>query len=1099
MVKAYLRYEQARAFGVIASPEACPVYADEKGKLVVTAALERLAVWDVRRGVEHQSLIPPARESGLVPAVTKIARAPGSSLVAAGAADGSIRLWNLEDGTSDVLLKGHKSEVTALRFNASGSLLVSGGKDTNVVVWDVVAEMGLCRLRGHKDQVTDAVFVEAAPNTSGSTTKTSASNGARLVTCGKDAAVRVWDLDTQHCAQTLAHFGAECWSLDVDPRNARLVVGTADERLHVFSVAGRGGDFGGDGFSENDDDAADGDENDETAVGKRRPGSEDETKARRERDAVSIAEASALLTPMGFVRRADRSRVSTVRFDERGTFLGVQTVGRAVEVYRCRDAREMSKRLKRRAKRRREKRKADKKTEHSDESEEEEGANVLDASDVVDLAAVVRTKSKTRGFAFAPRARLKKRPGVKVVMAVLTDANAVEEWEIAGADAGDDGDDDGGSKELAEPTRARALEAAGHRADVRAAALSPNDATLVTCSHKGVKVWDPSSGSCARTIESGYGLCVVFAPGGRHVVVGTKGGALELFDVDAGAFLSGGVPDAHEGAVWGMALLPDGSGFVTASADKTVKFFEWTLAEVEEDGDEPNETTKGATFTRRELGVSHVKTLQMAEDVLSVSVTPDGKLLSVSLLDNTLKVFFTDSLKFFLSLYGHRLPALCHDVSSDSRLLASGGADKNIRVWGLDFGDCHKSLFAHDDSVTCLKFVPKTHYLFSCGKDASVKYWDADKFEPLLTLNGHHAAAWCCAMSARGDFLVTGGHDRAIRVWERTDEPFFVDEEKERRLESLLEEGDGGDDDDDDRVAAAARDAAAARGAAAPAGAEAGMAGRKTLETLSAADAIVDALDVARHERERIDAHVKKKARMALEKASMPGDEKKDADEKATRREDEKKLRRLFAGDADSEDEHDVASMKSDSDDDDSDAAGFASGAFGTNESYPKGLPPNPLLMGASPERYALRALENVKAADLERAVLALPFSSAAALLEFLGGWLERGEKTELTCRLAALIVRLHYAQLGATANARGTLLKIRPMLRARAKAFRDVVGFNLAGLGMWAARVEETAGALGGVGKKRAAGDDDDDGGDDDDDELLDDEDAGVSVPGWG
>jgi U3 small nucleolar RNA-associated protein 12 len=209
-------------------------------------------------------------------------------------------------------------------------------------------------------------------------------------------------------------------------------------------------------------------------------------------------------------------------------------------------------------------------------------------------------------------------------------------------------------------------------------------------------------------------------------------------------------------------------------------------------------------------------------------------------------------------------------------------------------------------------------------------------------------------------------------------------------------------------------------------------------------------------------------------------------------------LRRLFAGDADSEDEHDVASMKSDSDDGDSDAGGFASGAFGTNESYPKGLPPNPLLMGASPERYALRALENVKAADLERAVLALPFSSAAALLEFLGGWLERGEKTELTCRLAALIVRLHYAQLGATANARGTLLKIRPMLRARAKAFRDVVGFNLAGLGMWAARVEETAGALGGVGKKRAAGDDDDDGGDDDD-ELLDDEDAGVSVPGWG
>ena len=1090
MVKAYLRYEQARAFGVIASPEACPVYADEKGKLVVTAALERLAVWDVRRGVEHQSLIPPARESGVVPAVTKIARAPGSSLVAAGAADGSIRLWNLEDGTSDVMLKGHKSEVTALRFNASGSLLVSGGKDTNVVVWDVVAETGLCRLRGHKDQVTDAAFVETM---NPSTPNASASAGARLVTCGKDAAVRVWDLDTQHCAQTLAHFGAECWSLDVDPKGARLVVGTADERLHVFSVFGRGGSSDASDDDEDVDDEKSTEKNRTSAANVRGDGigdAKDTTRAARA--AASIADASALLTPMGFVRRADRSRVSTVRFDEQGGFLGVQTAGRAVEVYRCRDARETAKRLKRRAKRKREKQTRKKGLEKTD-SDDDDDTNAVTASDVVDLAAVVRTKAKTRGFAFAPRARLKKRPGVKVVLAVLTDNNAVEEWEITSADSNDETTDGKGSKDLAEPTRARALEAAGHRADVRAAALSPDDATLVTCSHKGVKVWDPGSGACARTIEGGYGLCVLFAPGGRHVVVGTKTGALELFDAHAGAALGGGAPDAHEGAVWGMAALPDGSGFVTASADKTVKFFEWTLAEVT-DVEEAGVTEPASMGTRRELGVAHVKTLQMAEDVLSVGVTPDGKLLSVSLLDNTLKVFFLDSLKFFLSLYGHRLPALCHDVSSDSRLLASGGADKNIRVWGLDFGDCHKSLFAHDDSVTCLKFVPKTHYLFSCGKDAAVKYWDADKFEPLLTLNGHHAAAWCCAMSRRGDFFVTGGHDRAIRVWERTDEPFFVDEEKERRLESLLEEGDGaGADDDDDRVAAAARDAAAARGASAPAGAEAGMAGRATLETLSAADAIVDALDVARHERERIDAHVKKKARMALEvEDSVPGDDAMRDDENAQKKQDAEKLRRLFAGDDEDEDEHDVASMRSDDSDDD--AARVAGNS--ENDAYPKGLAPNPLLMGASPERYALRALEHVKAADLERAVLALPFSSAAALLEFLGGWLERGEKVELTCRLAALIVRLHYAQLGATARARGTLLKMRPMLRARAASFRDVVGFNLAGLGMWAARVEETAGSIGLAGKRGGKEEEEEDDGDDD--ELLDDEDAGV-VPGWG
>lgn len=75
----------------------------------------------------------------------------------------------------------------------------------------------------------------------------------------------------------------------------------------------------------------------------------------------------------------------------------------------------------------------------------------------------------------------------------------------------------------------------------------------------------------------------------------------------------------------------------------------------------------------------------------------------------------------------------------------------------------------------------------SAGKDKVVKYWDADKFEHLLTLEGHHSEVWCMAVSSLGDFVVTGSHDRSLRRWERTDEPFFVEEEREKRLESLFE------------------------------------------------------------------------------------------------------------------------------------------------------------------------------------------------------------------------------------------------------------------------------------------------------------------------
>lgn len=68
-------------------------------------------------------------------------------------------------------------------------------------------------------------------------------------------------------------------------------------------------------------------------------------------------------------------------------------------------------------------------------------------------------------------------------------------------------------------------------------------------------------------------------------------------------------------------------------------------------------------------------------------------------------MFFADSLKFFLSLYGHKLPVLCMDISSDAALLASCSADKNLKIWGLDFGDCHRSLFAHADRLGLRFFV----------------------------------------------------------------------------------------------------------------------------------------------------------------------------------------------------------------------------------------------------------------------------------------------------------------------------------------------------------------------------------------------------------
>ena len=37
-----------------------------------------------------------------------------------------------------------------------------------------------------------------------------------------------------------------------------------------------------------------------------------------------------------------------------------------------------------------------------------------------------------------------------------------------------------------------------------------------------LQVWNPRTGACTATVDTGYGLSLLWAPGNRHAVVGTK-------------------------------------------------------------------------------------------------------------------------------------------------------------------------------------------------------------------------------------------------------------------------------------------------------------------------------------------------------------------------------------------------------------------------------------------------------------------------------------------------------------------------------------------------------------------------------------------------
>ena len=58
-------------------------------------------------------------------------------------------------------------------------------------------------------------------------------------------------------------------------------------------------------------------------------------------------------------------------------------------------------------------------------------------------------------------------------------------------------------KEDEEPKKAASVEAPGHRSGPRALALASDAAVLLSTAAGEVKLWNPRSGACLRTIESG--------------------------------------------------------------------------------------------------------------------------------------------------------------------------------------------------------------------------------------------------------------------------------------------------------------------------------------------------------------------------------------------------------------------------------------------------------------------------------------------------------------------------------------------------------------------------------------------------------------------
>jgi len=121
--------------------------------------------------------------------VRAVAFSPDAKTLASGSYDSTIILWNLQGQMLHPPLKGHTAGVIRVAFSPDGTFLASASTDRTVRLWDVKTGQLIAQL-DHPDEVYCVAI---------------ARSGKILASSGKDGKVRLWNIESRKVETVLVH------------------------------------------------------------------------------------------------------------------------------------------------------------------------------------------------------------------------------------------------------------------------------------------------------------------------------------------------------------------------------------------------------------------------------------------------------------------------------------------------------------------------------------------------------------------------------------------------------------------------------------------------------------------------------------------------------------------------------------------------------------------------------------------------------------------------------------------------------------------------------------------------------------------------------
>lgn len=190
----------------------------DAASLAIATDKGAIQIWDT----ETKKIVRTIQAGPTVRAI-----AVSTTHLAAGLADGSVKIWALGSQAAPRTLKSHRGAINALAFDNRGEQLASAGADKTVKFWDVESGLMLCTQEGHTAEVIGLSFSQ---------------NGQKMASAAADGTARTWTVPLNPLpGGSLARISAAAAQVSTAavPQRPRriLVFWRADAILHKAGVA----------------------------------------------------------------------------------------------------------------------------------------------------------------------------------------------------------------------------------------------------------------------------------------------------------------------------------------------------------------------------------------------------------------------------------------------------------------------------------------------------------------------------------------------------------------------------------------------------------------------------------------------------------------------------------------------------------------------------------------------------------------------------------------------------------------------------------------------------------------------------------------------